>query len=135
NSINDGIIIGFESDLPLEYTEKLLAEAGYDNLKLYFDTQNPFYFNKEKPWEIIEKLGASICEVHAKDGKDHAIGSSFLGTGEAGFTKSAEALRRIGYQGWIHLENTYDTAPLCQNGESPLDIIKKDMALLKQAFV
>ena len=44
-----------------------------------------------------------------------------------------EVLKKANYKGWLHLENFYGRKPLCDTQASFIEVVKHDLALLKQA--
>lgn len=129
-----GIIIATENALSATENIKLLEETGCDNLKVYMDTQNP-YFNKGyfAP-DMIRELKENICEVHVKDGKEGKISSALLGEGVTDYYESVKALCDIGYRGFVHLENYYDQAPLNCCDKDAVDLLREDISILKKSF-
>ena len=113
---------------------RLIEEVGYQNLKIYMDTQNPYLNKGYSAPEMIRKLGDKICEVHVKDGKEGELSAALLGQGVTGFYDSVEALCDIGYQGFIHLENYYDQAPMNCCDKDAIELLRKDITILKEAF-
>lgn len=132
NAKSEGIIIGSENTLSWQDNLRLLNETGSENLKIYFDTQNPYVFKGYDAAEMVEALGSLICGLHAKDGRDGKMGSACLGEGEAGFYKTVESLKRVRYKGWIQLENDYFNPSVGFENES--QAIKRDISTLQNAF-
>jgi sugar phosphate isomerase/epimerase len=128
-----GIIIGTENVLSAEDNLRLLNEVGHANLKIFFDTQNPYLIKKYQVLEMIQKFGRHICEVHVKDGND-VMSGALLGKGESGFSQSIAALKEIGYTGWIHLENYYNRKPLNSGNEDPFEFLKQDIETLREVL-
>lgn len=129
-----GISIASENALSAEENLRLIEEVGYQNLKIYMDTQNPYLNKGYSAPEMIRKLGDKICEVHVKDGKEGELSAALLGQGVTGFYDSVEALCDIGYQGFIHLENYYDQAPMNCCDKDAIELLRKDITILKEAF-
>jgi sugar phosphate isomerase/epimerase len=129
-----GIVIGTENVLAAEDNLRMLDEVGQANLKIFFDTQNPYLWHKYDVAAMIRKIGLSICEVHVKDGNGIMSGA-LLGKGESGFEQSLAALREINYSGWLHLENYYNRPPLNSGNEDPFELLKQDIGTLKEALI
>jgi sugar phosphate isomerase/epimerase len=129
-----GIVIGTENVLSAEDNLRLLHEVGQANLKIFFDTQNPYLMKKYNVAEMIRKIGRSICEVHVKDGNVE-MSEALLGKGESGFYQSLEALKEINFFGWLHLENYYNRKPLNSGGEDPFELLRQDIDILKEALI
>jgi len=128
-----GIIIGTENTLSVEENLILFKKVDRPNLKLYFDTQNPFYNKKYIVVEMLEKLMPYICEIHIKDGKDHLSGS-LLGEGNTDFKNSIKFIKESNYSGWIILENYYDKYPLRLKNDNPFELLKEDISILKSCL-
>jgi len=129
-----GVTIATENLLPVEELKRLFNEVDRENLKLYFDTQN-YYLNKDFDTpSLIEPLIPYICEVHVKDGKNKDLSGALLGTGDTGFYQSLEKLMNFGYDGWLISENYYDQPPLSLLNDSPAELIRQDVEILKKAL-
>jgi sugar phosphate isomerase/epimerase len=129
-----GIVIGTENVLSAEDNLRMLNEVGEANLRIFFDTQNPYLMKKYNVAEMIRKFGPSICEVHVKDGNE-VMSGALLGKGESGFYQSLAALREINYSGWFHFENYYDRRPLNSGDEDPFELLRQDIKTLKEALI
>ncbi|MCR1832860.1 sugar phosphate isomerase/epimerase [Oceanobacillus caeni] len=128
------ITIATENLLSIEENKKLFEVVNKENLKLYFDTQN-YYLNRNyNAAEIVRELYDYICEVHVKDGNGH-ISGALLGEGDSNFFETMEVLKEKGYQGWVLIENYYDQKPLSNDNENPLELLEKDVKILKNAII
>lgn len=107
------LIIGTENALSADKQLELLDRVGSDQLKIYFDTRNAFSMSGLNSAEILEQLYPHICEVHLKDGTDDGP-SQPLGTGNSGFFQCLEILKDKKYEGWMLLENKYDSIENCK---------------------
>ena len=95
----EGIILGLESYLSAEDNLKLLERVGSPALKVYYDVGN----STDKGRDVLKEiplLGKRICEFHFKDANFR------LGRGRIDFRKVRDALDKIEYSGWIHIEAT-----------------------------
>lgn len=129
-----GIVICSENALSAEDNLKLITLVGRENFRIYFDTQNPYYYNGTYAPDMIRTLKDYIAEVHVKDGTREIISGSMLGEGETSFYKSIDALKEIGYSGWIVSENYYDRLPLRLLSNDCFELLEKDLQLLKSLF-
>lgn len=129
-----GISVSCETALSAEGNLYLLEQVGMDNFKCFFDTQNPFVVHRFASDEIAIALKDYIVEAHAKDGFAGEMSNALLGQGESNYYKTIDALKAIGYDGYIHLENNYEEIikryPECSMDE----LIKKDLAILKASI-
>ena len=130
----DGILIASENALSAEEDLRLIEEVGYSNFKIYMDTQNPYINEGYSAPEMIYTLGGSICEVHAKDGKEGELSAALLGEGVTSYYESVKALCDIGYTGFVHLENFYDQQPMNHCDKDAVELLRQDIAILKESF-
>ncbi len=104
-----GVTLGIESNLNLNQQERLLSYmGGSEAVRIYFDTAGALS-RKLDVATGIRKLGAqAIAQVHFKDvqlteGQPPNFHMA-LGKGHVDFRATIQALRAIGYDGWIILE-------------------------------
>jgi L-ribulose-5-phosphate 3-epimerase len=93
-----GVTLGLENTLSAADNMKILDAVASPAVRIYYDignsTQNGYPVVQE-----IRMLGKDrICEMHIKDGKN------LLGHGQIDLPAVAEAVRAIGYGGWLVLE-------------------------------
>lgn len=131
---SSGIIIATENALSAAENLRLLEKTGCRNLKVYMDTQNPYFNKGYSAPDMIRELGDKICEVHVKDGIEGEISSALLGEGVTDYYASVKALCDIGYEGFVHLENYYDQAPLNCCNRDAVELLIKDISILKKSF-
>jgi len=129
------IIIASENTLSADENLLLLKKVKKPNLKIYFDTQNPYLHKGYNISEMIEKLFPYIVEVHVKDGKNKDLSGAIIGEGDSGFYKSIETLKRLNYSGWIILENYYDQEPLRLKNNNYFELITQDIEILKNYLI
>lgn len=92
------IVYGVESWLKVDALERILDAVKSPAIQVYYDVGN-MQKEGEDYAAAIRRLGKErICEVHAKDYAD------LYGKGSTDFVKVRDALRDIGYTGWMHLE-------------------------------
>lgn len=127
--------VTLESVFPARELLELWQEIDLPNFGIYYDTQNPVTYAGLKVPEDIRAIGpGKIAQVHVKDGLDSVQGSVHLGLGETDFFGAAQALREIGYDGWIVLENYYSRPCFRSEYRDPWDRIARDVEIAKQAF-
>ena len=61
-------------------------------------------------------------------------GCVLLGEGDGGFAESVEALKAIGYEGWIMTENYYYLPPMNDGDEDFMDLAIRDLMTMRKAF-
>jgi len=133
-ALNKNITISTENLLSIEENKELFSVVDRPNFTLYFDTQNYYLRKKYNAAEMVEELFPLICEVHAKDGKGGFLSGALLGEGDSNFFETLETLKENDYDGWILLENYYDQEPMSLTGKDPIYLLKKDIAILKNAI-
>ena len=129
------IIVGSENTLSAEENLELVERVGMPNFRIYFDTENPVFFKQYDSAEMIRKLGSHICEVHVKDGTEDQLSCRPLGQGNARFHACVQALKDIGYSGWIVTENNYDMPPFNTFENDRFDLIVEDLKIMKKSFI
>jgi sugar phosphate isomerase/epimerase len=93
-----GVTLGIESTLSAEQHAALLDAAGCDNVGVYYDMGNATHYGYDSAAEI-RALGKRICQIHMKD-----LGGKHLGEGGVNFEAVGEAIKSIGFDGWLVLE-------------------------------
>ncbi len=129
-----GVTIAAENTLSVEKTKRFFEQVNRDNLRLYFDSQN-YYLNEgyDSP-RVLAELMPYVVQLHVKDGKNKDLSGALLGTGDAGFYRTVEVLKKYGYSGWVVLENYYDREPLSLVDEDPVKLIRDDVRILREAL-
>lgn len=95
-----GVTYGVESWLKTPDLERILDAVNSPAIKVYYDVGN---MDKEGEdiCAAIRRLGRErICEFHAKDY------NNLYGKGKIDFAKVRDAMKDIGYSGWMHIEGT-----------------------------
>ena len=104
------VILGIENTISAQDNARILDRAGSKAVLVYYDIGNShqrgFDIYKEIPWLGRER----ICEFHLKDNPH------LLGKGPIDFPRVIDAIVKIGFAGWAHLET-----------EAPSGDIKADM--------
>lgn len=95
-----GVILGIENTLSAEQNIQILDAVGHDAVKVYYDIANSAKNGYNVPAEI-KMLKDRICQFHFKDNK----GPFNSGDPEVG--PIIDAVKAIGYQGWIILERAF----------------------------
>lgn len=98
-----GVILGIENTLSAEDNVRILDKIQSPAAQVYYDVANSTFGGYEVPKEI-RSLGKRICELHFKD-------RTLLGQGEVNYPGIRDAVRDIGYQGWIILEGANPLGP------------------------
>jgi len=98
-----GVTLGIENTLSAEDNARILDRIQSPAVKVYYDVANSTFNGYDVPKEI-RFLGDRICEFHFKD-------STLLGQGRVNYSAIRDAVREIGYQGWIILEGANPLGP------------------------
>jgi len=112
-----GVIVGIESNLNFDQQRFLLSCLGNpQHAKVYYDTANTLSRKLDVAIGIRDLGLEAIAQVHFKDVRlsegeppDYDVA---LGKGNVDFRAVAQALRAIGYDGWIILETPPVDDPL-----------------------
>lgn len=94
-----GVILGLENYLSAKANLEILDRIGHDSVGIYYDVRNTTDMGFDPPTEI-RLLKDRIAQFHFKDGEH------YLGEGIVKYPPIAEAIKEIGYQGWIVLETS-----------------------------
>lgn len=137
-----GVQVAMETDISLEDHFRFL-DAFDGKLRLCFDTHNPVMYGTGYPPDMIRKLGKErIDHFHMKESQPDREGFVtketapivLLGDGGTYFKESVQAIKDIGYEGWIISETFYTRPNLNVNGEDYISLAAKDVQTLKEAF-
>lgn len=137
-----GVTITMETDIPLQAHFDFL-DLFDGKLKLCFDTHNPFMYGTGYPPDMIRALGKErIHHFHMKESRADAEGFItketapivLLGQGTTEFDACVQAIKDIGYEGWVISETFYDRPSFNTNGEDYVSSARKDVETLKRAF-
>ncbi|MBP1561272.1 MAG: AMP-binding protein [Oscillospiraceae bacterium] len=84
----------------------VLDRVGSRKIAALWDMHHPYRFRGEKPEETIENLGEYIKYVHIKDSVsvDGKVEYKLMGSGDMPLKDMLEALKNIGYNGYVSLE-------------------------------
>ena len=130
-----GIIVSSENPMSVEDNLALCDLVDRPNFRLYFDNENPVYFNGANSAEMLRALGSRVCQIHVKDGTDAQMSSCHLGQGHAYFHECVQVIHEIGYTGWIVSENNYDMPPFNTFENDRFELLVEDVRIMKQAFL
>ena len=137
-----GVQIAMETDIRLEDHFKFLDQFD-GKLKLCFDTHNPVMYGTGYPPNMIRALGKErIDHFHMKESLADTEGFItketapivLLGEGSTHFKEAVQAIKDIGYKGWIISETFYNRRNLNENGMDYVSSAKRDVETLKAAF-
>jgi sugar phosphate isomerase/epimerase len=116
------IVLCYEGTLPETQIRVLAERIASRAFGCYFDLANPVTRGLDSATEI-RALGDLVRSVHFKDTRVEA-GDCPPGLGRVDYGASFEALREIGYDGWVVLE----TPP------GPPELVSRDLAFARSVF-
>jgi sugar phosphate isomerase/epimerase len=117
-----GVVLCYEGTLPAPRIRALAERVASDAFGCYFDLANPVTRGLDSATEI-RALGGLVRRLHFKDTRVDA-GDCPPGLGRVDYSASFEALREIGYDGWVVLE----TPP------GPPELVARDLAFARSVF-
>jgi 2-epi-5-epi-valiolone 7-phosphate 2-epimerase len=127
-----GVTVSSENVLDAAEFRQLRDRVAADNFRLFFDMQNYVLNRGLDQLDVLDKLFEDVVQVHAKDGVDGRLSSAVVGTGDARVAEQVQLLINRGYNGWITLENFYDTGPIAGGNGDPVADLATDAAALCQ---
>ena len=93
-----GITLGIESYLTAQEHINIIEAVGSKSVKVYYDFRNATDAGNDV-FKELKLLGKDqICELHIKENGQR------LGEGTLNWPEIAEAIKDIGYEGWMQLE-------------------------------
>lgn len=115
---NPDLVMCVECTVDLPTMQGVVEIADHPQIGIYYDMGN-LKNTGHDPGTMIRALGTrGIKMVHAKE-----AGAELLGEGEVDLQDVADALREIGYDGWI----AFETAPT----DDPMAAIRHNFAVLR----
>ena len=106
----EGVVLLLETAGIYSDTERLcgiLNSYASDDLAALWDVHHPFRYRGESPETTIERLGAYVKHVHIRDsvvGEDGQPEFCLMGDGDLPTEEILDALRSVGYDGYISCE-------------------------------
>jgi len=113
-----GVMLGLENTCSGKQNLEILDRIGSDAVGCYYDIGNSTNNGYDVPAEI-RALKGRIAQFHFKDG------GSYVGEGKVNLPPIAEAIKEIGYQGWIVLETSCPTKNPEVDAAKNVQIIRK----------
>lgn len=97
--------IALESPIKADELIAMLDSLEDDCFGVYYDTGNAVYLGFD-PAEEMVTLGNRILAIHIKDTAEQ-LGDSHIGLGRCDWAAIWDAIRTIGYKGWLTLETPF----------------------------
>lgn len=135
----NGVEIAVESAQELPVILGIL-ECMQEKIKICMDILNPLRFGSGNPQEQICIFGKErISHFHMKDSEKELFrigerGCTLLGTGDAGYEKSVELIRKMHYEGWVISENYYYLPPMFTDDADFVELARKDLRTMRESF-
>lgn len=138
---NAGIKLYVISDRPWQDQKEVLDRTGRKALAA-FATQDPAAAVLGDPAAMIHSLGREyIGQIRVKDIKADEHGfvtkagqPALLGEGDTGFAVGVQAVKELGYEGWIISETPYYSGLFSRIGQDFTEAAEKDLKTLKDVF-
>lgn len=136
-----GVQIGMETDMSLEDHIRFL-DALDGKLKLCFDAHNPVMYGTGHPPDMIRTLGRERFDnFHIKESQANEDGYLsvetpivLMGQGCTYFRESAQAVKEIGFEGWIVSENFYFRPNIMEQGLDYVSAARRDVESLHAVY-
>ena len=111
-------------------------------LTLCFDLHNPVMYGTGYPPDMVRALGKDrINHFHIKESQPNEDGFItvetpivLMGRGKTFFQESAQAVKDIGYEGWIVSENFYFRPNILAEGYDYISAAREDVKSLHEAY-
>jgi len=117
-----GVALGLENTCSGKQNLQIIERIGSEAVGCYYDTGNSTSGGYDVPAEI-RQLKGRLCLIHFKDG------GSYLGEGKVKMEPVAEALKAIGYTGWIVLETACPSKDRIADCKRNADFVRKLMGV------
>lgn len=140
--VDNGIAVYVATDISADKQIASIDSLGR-KLKLDFNTIDPELCNIGNPVEMIRKIGKDrVGQFRVKDltadregflTKETA-GNALLGEGDSKFRECAEAIKEIGFEGWVLSDTAYYSSDLNPARGDYEALLAKDVETLKHIF-
>lgn len=141
-SAENGVNFYVSTDIAAEKQIAVIDSLGR-RVKLDFHTIDPEICDTGNPSEMIRKIGRDrIGQFRIKDLTadregfltEETAGNALLGLGDSKFKECTEAIKEIGFEGWILSDTAYYSGDLNPVGGDYETLLAKDLETLKHAF-
>lgn len=112
------VILGIENTLCAKDNAEILDRIGSPAVKIYYDSFNLSGMGYDVCQEI-RFLKDRVCQHHFKNGP------AFLEDGKVKFGPVAEAIKEVGYQGWVVLETSNPTKDRIADQKRNAEYVRK----------
>lgn len=110
--------------------DRVISDIGLDGVGINLDPANLILYGKDRPMDVVERIGKYVFNTHCKDGVWPEPGGKLghevpLGEGEVRIRELIPALYRLGYRGPLTIEREI-------SGEKQVQDILRAKALLEE---
>jgi len=95
-----GVFLAIENYLDADTNARILDRVNHDSVRIYYDCYNTGATRKYDVPAEIRRLKDRIVEFHFKNG------DAYLENGEVHYEPVVEAIKDVGYKGWVVLETS-----------------------------
>ncbi len=119
------VLLATENTLDAAGNRRLMELVDHPSMRVLVDGYNPVIYGHLASTLVRELPARYLCnQAHAKDGLNHVMGSAPIGQGEGHLVEFVQALKDVGFDGWLICENDY---------RSDADaLVAQDLATLKE---
>jgi len=113
-----GVILGIENTLDAKQNAEILDRIGSPAVKIYYDCYNL----QGQGYDVVDEirfLKDRIAIFHFKNGGE------YLDNGKVKFEPIVEAIKEIGYKGWIVLETSHPSKNAAADTKRNADYVRK----------
>ncbi len=102
------VLLATENTLDAARNLRLLELVDHPSLRVLIDSYNPVLYGHQAA-ALLHDLPARYQskQMHAKDGRNQVMGNVPLGQGEGRFEDFVQALKDLGFEGWLISETDY----------------------------
>ena len=111
------LCLALETSFSVELLLDIIQAVGSTHVKVYQDVSNALYYGHDTV-DMLTRLAGDIGMIHIKETDQKP-----LGEGEVDWPGSLQAIRDMGYDGWL----VFETGP----GEDPIAMAKQNLDWLK----
>lgn len=114
-----GVVLAIENYLNAEQNARILDRINHESVKIYYDCFNT---GATKGYDVPKELRflqGRVAQIHFKNGP------AYLEDGKVKFPPIAEAIKAIGYSGWIVLETSAPSKNKVADAKRNADYIRK----------
>jgi sugar phosphate isomerase/epimerase len=121
------LVLATENTLGNADNRELVEQVNHPKIRVLMDAYNGIWSGGYNAADMVRELCDVLCNVaHAKDGLKHQPDDVLIGQGDGDFSATAQALKDIGFEGYVMCENNYTSETEART--------TADLATLKRMF-